>query len=179
MNNVYFPFPISNNTILQSFLQENHFILCSPDKNGMLILFFLTMQPVHSSCISPLLLEQLQLVLPLTLLNRGDEPHDDVERQQDSTSPEQVYRQEAEGVLVCSSDRHDSDEMPQQQNSRELHEQADKIQSFRQHTLHLHCTYLNLTTWFQTFQFLSKSRTVTATDLHQVALLPAAPAHSA
>jgi hypothetical protein len=101
MNNVYFPFPISNNTILQSFLQENHFILCSPDKNGMLILFFLTMQPVHSSCISPLLLEQLQLVLPLTLLNRGDEPHDDVERQQDSTSPEQVYLQSKPTHVHC------------------------------------------------------------------------------
>ena len=36
-------------------------------------------------------LEQLQPVLHLPVLHGGDEPHDDVERQQDPTSPEQVY----------------------------------------------------------------------------------------
>jgi hypothetical protein len=36
-------------------------------------------------------LEQLQAVLHLPVLDGGDEPHDDVERQQDPTSPEQVY----------------------------------------------------------------------------------------
>lgn len=38
-------------------------------------------------------LEQLQPVLHLPVLQSGDEPHDDVERQQDPTSPEQVYLQ--------------------------------------------------------------------------------------
>ena len=41
----------------------------------------------------PTNLEDLQAVLPLTLLDHGDEPHDDVERQQDPTRPQQVHLQ--------------------------------------------------------------------------------------
>ena len=36
-------------------------------------------------------LEQLQAVLLLSLLDHGDEPHDNVERKQDPTGPQQVY----------------------------------------------------------------------------------------
>jgi len=52
--------------------------------------------PIRCSEVSkwrPTNLEDLQAVLPLTLLDHGDEPHDDVERQQDPTRPQQVHLQ--------------------------------------------------------------------------------------
>jgi hypothetical protein len=66
-------------------------------------------------------MEHVQPVLALPLLDRGDEPHDDAERQQDPAGPQHVHCQDAERVLVRRSDRrHHGDEVPQQQHGREL-----------------------------------------------------------
>jgi len=97
----------------------------------LLLLLFLTLQPGQSQRVSPLLLEDLQAVLPLTLLDHGDEPHDDVERQQDPTRPQQVHREEAEGELVRRSDRRHGDQVPQQQHDRELHPRTRQSSEFR------------------------------------------------
>jgi len=53
-------------------------------------------------------LEQLQAVLPLSLLDHGDEPHDNVERKQDPARPQQVYlpfQAKKETTVMLQSDR--------------------------------------------------------------------------
>jgi hypothetical protein len=101
------------------------------------------------------------VVLPLSLLDHGDEPHDNIDTEARSRStaaiiasiPSQgtnsdfranrrsihsfrwsktTHCEEAEGELVGRSDRHHSDQVPQQQDDRELQGQATECPSFRQ-----------------------------------------------